>query len=154
MVRWISKREQRIIVGIGSAQDSHTMDDPFTAGERYEMIYESLKNENIGELFIVPIEDLNRNSLWVAHVISLSPHFDRVCTNNPLVKELFEEYGMEVISPPVFKRKVLTGRKIRELMLEDEDWKNYVPEGVARFIEHIDGVQRMKQIRRSDEIEG
>jgi nicotinamide-nucleotide adenylyltransferase len=155
VVRWIAEREQRIIIGIGSAQESHTMSDPFTAGERYAMIHETLKTEVARELFIVPMEDLNRNSLWVAHVLSLSPSFDRVYTNNPLVKELFEEYasGKEVVCPPIFKRKVLTGRKIRELMLEGKDWKSYVPAAVADVIERVDGVQRIRSIAGSDEVE-
>jgi nicotinamide-nucleotide adenylyltransferase len=155
VIRWIAEREEQIIIGIGSAQESHTMSDPFTAGERYEMVHEALKNEGIGELFIVPMEDLNRNSLWVAHVISLSPSFDSVYTNNPLVQELFEEYApvKKVVSPPTFKRKVLTGRKIREFMVEGKDWRSYVPGAVADVIERVDGVERIRNIAGSDEVE-
>jgi len=155
VVRWIAEKESRIIIAIGSAQESHTLEDPFTAGERYEMIYETLKNEGIKELFVIPMEDLKRNSLWVAHVLSLSPPFDRVYTNNPLVKRLFEEYepAIEVVQPPIFKRKVLTGRKIREFMVEGKEWRSYVPEGVATIIDRINGAQRLKDITGSDEVE-
>jgi len=154
MIRWIMKREDRIIVGIGSAQESHTLRDPFTAGERYEMIHEALKEADISDFFIIPIEDLKRNSMWVAHVMSLSPKFDVVYTNNPLVKELFEEYDIRVICPPIYKRDALTGRKIRELMVEENGWEKYVPHSVSDVIDRVGGVRRMKNIARSDEIEG
>jgi len=38
--------------------------------------------------YIVPIEDLNRNSVWVSHVQSMSPSFDVAYSNNPLVIQL------------------------------------------------------------------
>ena len=34
----ISEEMDEIVVVIGSAQESHTIDNPFTAGERMEMI--------------------------------------------------------------------------------------------------------------------
>src|SRR5436189_227334 len=42
MVRRILESNEEIIVGIGSAQYSHTGENPFTAGERYEMIKRAL----------------------------------------------------------------------------------------------------------------
>src|SRR5207302_562889 len=47
MVRRILESNEEIIVGIGSAQYSHTGENPFTAGERYEMIKRALDAEGI-----------------------------------------------------------------------------------------------------------
>ena len=91
VLRKCAEESDHLIVGIGSAQISHDPDNPFTAGERYMMISESLKAEGITEFSIVPVEDLNRYSVWVAHVVSMVPPFKRVYTNNPMTRRLFEE---------------------------------------------------------------
>ncbi|HIQ38838.1 MAG TPA: nicotinamide-nucleotide adenylyltransferase, partial [Methanothermococcus okinawensis] len=38
IIEEISKEVDELIIGIGSAQKSHTLNDPFTAGERIMMI--------------------------------------------------------------------------------------------------------------------
>jgi nicotinamide-nucleotide adenylyltransferase len=73
-----------LVVGIGSADKSHTFDDPFTAGERIMMITKSLKQFGM-PTYTVPIEDLNRNAVWISHAQSMSPRFDVAYSNNPLV---------------------------------------------------------------------
>jgi nicotinamide-nucleotide adenylyltransferase len=56
-----------IVIGVGSAQQSHQIDNPFTAGERVLMITHAL--EEIGcPIYVIPIEDIQRNALWVAHL--------------------------------------------------------------------------------------
>jgi nicotinamide-nucleotide adenylyltransferase len=44
---WLSGRFDEIIVVVGSAQKSHSVDNPFTAGERILMLREALRE---GEL--------------------------------------------------------------------------------------------------------
>ena len=153
MVEYVYKWEKSVIVGIGSAQNSHTIDDPFTAGERYEMIYKTLKRDNIDHFYIIPIEDIYRNSLWVEHVRSFVPRFDVVYSNNPLTKRLFSEASIKVEEYPMYKRRVCTGKRIRKLMLEGDDWQRYVPESIAEFITKMGGIKRIKEIAGSDEVE-
>ena len=75
------------------------MENPFTAGERLMMIAAAL--EEIGvPYYAVPIEDLRRNALWASHVFSMTPYFDIVYSNNPLVISLFDEAGMLVKTLP------------------------------------------------------
>ena len=109
VLRKCAEESEHLIVGIGSAQSSHDPDNPFTAGERYMMISESLKAEGITEFSIVPVEDLNRYSVWVAHVVSMVPPFKRVYTNNPMTRRLFEEAGYEVRRSPMYNRSVYSG---------------------------------------------
>ena len=47
MIKTILSEVDELIIVIGSAQQSHTMTDPFTAGERGLMIRESLRTEGI-----------------------------------------------------------------------------------------------------------
>ena len=63
-----AEESEHLIIGIGSAQISHDPENPFTAGERYLMIGDALKDAGVPDFSIVPVEDLNRYSVWVAHV--------------------------------------------------------------------------------------
>ncbi|MCL2891135.1 MAG: nicotinamide-nucleotide adenylyltransferase, partial [Methanomassiliicoccaceae archaeon] len=84
VIRKISEASDNMTIGIGSAQYSHTVNNPFTAGERYLMISDTLKDAGIDNAYIVPMEDLNRHSVWVAHIVSMSPPFSVVYSNNTL----------------------------------------------------------------------
>ena len=154
MVSEITNGFDELIVGIGSAQYSHTLENPFTAGERVLMIARALENfvEIRGaKLYITPIEDVNRNSLWVSHIESMVPPFDVIYTNNPLIKRLFEEREYQVKSPPLYNRGLYSGTKIRELMVSGSEWKHLVPKEVAEVIEEVGGVERLKEIAMDDE---
>ena len=139
-----------LIIGIGSAQMSHDIRHPFTAGERVLMIQRVLADAKI-PVYIIPLEDIKRNALWVAHVVSMVPPFDAVYTSNPLVIRLFTEAGFRVESPPMYQRQELSGTAIRQKMLEGGDWKQYVPEAAGLVIESVGGVERIRDISRTDE---
>lgn len=139
--------EHEVIIGIGSAQHSHTLDNPFTAGERYEMIHAALTNEGIKQFHIIPIEDLNRYPLWVSHVESLVPRFDLVITSNYLTKMLFECRGYEVKTVPLYDREKFSGKEIRRRMIEGKRWKHLVPKDVVAFITRIEGERRLRELK-------
>ncbi len=146
VIRQCASESENLIIGIGSAQYSHEPENPFTAGERYLMIKEAMKDEGIDNYCIVPIEDLNRYSVWVAHVVSMSPPFSKVYSNNPFTRRLFSEAGYELRTSPLYNRDVFSGTIVRKRMVEDEDWRSLVPAAVADVIDRIDGVERVKQI--------
>ncbi len=140
-----------LIIAIGSAQLSHTLENPFTAGERLMMVSKGLAENGIKKgYYIIPIPDVNNNSLWVSHVRSHTPPFERVYSGNTLVKRLFKEIGVRVGTPPMFNREEYSGTEIRRRMLEGEPWKHLVPRGVVEVIKEIKGVERMKELARSD----
>ena len=136
---------EELVIGIGSADVSHEPRDPFTAGERLMMIQKSLESEAT-TTYAVPIEDLDRNAVWVSHVQSMSPWFDVAYANNPLVIRLFEEAGVEVRETEMFDRENLKGSEIRRLMLEGGDWAQYVPDQVVAVVDEIDGVDRIRAV--------
>src|SRR6056297_901709 len=149
VVQSIAEEVDELVLGIGSAGDSHTRHDPFTAGERIMMITKSLVDLDV-VTYAVPIEDLERNSVWVSHVQSMSPDFDVAYSNNPLVIRLFGEAGVEVRQSPMFKRDVLEGTEVRDRMVAGEDWERLVPDAVVEVVEEIDGIDRIQQISDSD----
>jgi nicotinamide-nucleotide adenylyltransferase len=149
MVERIGEEIDELVVGIGSADQSHTVRNPFTAGERIMMITKALVDMDV-VTYAVPIEDLNRNSVWVSHVQSMSPRFDVAYSNNPLVCRLFEEAGIEVRQSPMFRREEFEGTEVRERIARGGDWESLVPDAVVEVLEEIDGVDRIQQITASD----
>lgn len=140
-----------LVVGIGSADQSHTERNPFTAGERIMMITKCVKDLDV-VTYVVPIEDINRNSVWVSHLESMSPRFDVAYSNNPLVIQLFEESGTEVRQSPMFERDVLKGSKIRKKMVADEGWRELLPQPVVDTIEEINGIGRIQRVGDTDSV--
>jgi nicotinamide-nucleotide adenylyltransferase len=149
MVERIAGEVDELVLGIGSADQSHTARNPFTAGERIMMLTKATAEMDL-ITYAVPIEDLNRNSVWVSHVQSMSPRFDVAYSNNPLVVRLFNEAGVEVRQSPMYRRDELEGTEVRERIAEDADWEGLVPDAVVETIEEIDGVARIQQITESD----
>ena len=145
----IARDVDELVIGIGSAQKSHEPKNPFTAGERVMMIRHALKDTDITH-YAIPIEDLQRNAVWVSHITSMTPPFDLVYSNNPLVIRLFEEAGIEVLQPPMYHRDGYSGREIRRRIIADEEWKHLVPPAVVDIIEDLDGVERLKQVSKTD----
>ncbi|MBU3965808.1 MAG: nicotinamide-nucleotide adenylyltransferase [Euryarchaeota archaeon] len=147
----IAKEVDEIIIGIGSAQKSHEIENPFTAGERVLMVSSALEEIGIKH-YVIPIEDIKRNSLWVAHVKSMVPPFEIAYTNNPLVIELLSEAGIEVKQSPLFQRNNYSGTEIRRRMLAGERWEYFVPEKVVDIIRAVDGEKRLAKISQSDQV--
>jgi nicotinamide-nucleotide adenylyltransferase len=145
----IADEVDEIIIGVGSAQLSHLIDNPFTAGERVLMITRALSSLSC-PFYVIPIEDIRRNALWVAHVRSMTPPFDLCYSSNPLVVQLFSEAGIHVHSPSMYERETLSGTEIRRRMLEGKTWKNLVPPAVIEVLDEIDGVGRLCQIANDD----
>jgi nicotinamide-nucleotide adenylyltransferase len=147
----IAEEMEEIVIVIGSAQESHTSENPFTAGERMDMIYAALESGDLWKrCFVVPLQDINRNSVWVSHLKSMVPSFDVVYSNNPLVVRLVSEAKVEVRNPPMYQRDLYSGTAIRRLMLKGGEWASLVPKPVAAFITRMDGVRRMASCDLSD----
>jgi len=152
VVKKILQECDLLVIGIGSAQASHSKDNPFTGGERIMMISEALAEEGVPlhRYIIVPIQDVNNNALWVSHVKAFCPPFDVTYTRNPLTKRLLGEAGIKVKQQPEFDRHKYSGTAIRERMLAGKDWESLVPKGAARIIKKIGGVERLKAVIGTD----
>ncbi len=151
VIERIAEEVDEIVIAIGSAQKSHTLENPFTAGERLMMIFKSLQQNNVRRTwYVIPVNDIDNNSLWVSHIRSLTPPFHRVYSGNPLVKRLFREAGKDVATPPLYNRKEYSGSEIRRRMLAGEPWEELVPEAVVEVVREVDGVRRLRELAESD----
>jgi nicotinamide-nucleotide adenylyltransferase len=148
VIRWARARRpnEMLLLGIGSAQESHTWTNPFTAGERWEMISAALEEAKVDRWAAFPIPDIQRHSQWVAYVASLLPRFEHVYTHNPLTKVLFEEAGYAVETPPLERRRLWQGDTIRRRISSGAVWKSLVPPAVGRWIERARGPERIRLI--------
>jgi nicotinamide-nucleotide adenylyltransferase len=154
VVKRILKEADELVIVVGSAQYSHRLDNPFTSGERITMIRKALQEENIklSRIWIVPVPDIHQHALWVSQIIGYAPKFDVVYANEPLTSRLFMEAGFKVKSMPFVKREVYLATEIRKRMSSGENWKELVPNAVAKFIEEIDGDARLRQLNKSDTV--
>lgn len=148
----LAKDVDELVIGIGSAQLSHTPENPFTAGERIMMISRGLKDLDL-HYYVIPISDIFRNSLWVAHVKSMTPPFSDVYTNNPLVSRLFYEAGYRVKYSPMYNREEYSGTEIRRRMLAGEKWEHLVPAAVVDVINEIKGMNRLRWVSMKGDVE-
>jgi len=149
VIKLIAQECDYMIVGIGSAQSSHTFENPFTAGERHLMISRALREVGLNNCHLVPIVDINRYAVWVAHVVSLVPPFQVVYTNNSLTRRLFEEAGDQGRAAPMFNRETYSGTEIRRRMVAGERWEHLVPKGTSDVIREVGGVERLRDLMRS-----
>ncbi|NCS91913.1 MAG: nicotinamide-nucleotide adenylyltransferase [Candidatus Altiarchaeum hamiconexum] len=152
----ISKKYEVIVV-VGSAQENYTAKNPFTAGERAEMIIreENFKNLNLN---VIPVSDINNHTIWVKYIISLLPKFDIVYTRNPLTKILFEKEGFEVTAQKIYTDeygKIYSGTNIRNEILNKHEniWKKMISESAYKFIKEIKGDERIINLSDSNKQE-
>lgn len=143
---------EELIILVGSSQYSHTLDNPFTAGERIMTIRLALNEAGIEphRYIILPVPDVEMHSTWVSHVVSYSPKFEVTFSNEPLTRHLFTAAGFKVESIPFYKRETLSATEIRKRMLSGGDWEELVPRSVAQFIKQIGGVERIIDISKND----
>jgi nicotinamide-nucleotide adenylyltransferase len=153
-IKDVLKEVEELIIVIGSAQYSHNSSNPFTAGERLVMIRRALQEAGIdsSKVWIVPVPDVHLHMLWVSALEGYTPRFNVVYSNEPLTRRLFMEAGYKVKSIRFFERKLYTSTLIREKMLKDESWTTLVPKSVADFIIEIDGVNRLRDLNRTDKV--
>jgi nicotinamide-nucleotide adenylyltransferase len=151
-IKFALTKVDELVIVIGSAQYSHNQTDPFTAGERLIMVRQALQKAGVdySKLWIVPVPDVHLHMLWVSAVEGYTPKFSILYSNEPLTRRLFMEAGYEVNSIPLFDRNIYNSTYVRKKIVADDSWTNLVPEIVAKFILEIDGVNRLRDLAKSD----
>ncbi len=148
IVEWAMDRGfEEIVFLVGMASENYTPRNPFTAGERIEMIRLSLRDRGIPleRAITATIRTLETSIGSVYYVLSYVPRVDAILTRNPVISKIFLDAGINVVEPPVFNRGEWRGERIRELIARgDPAWKDAVTPSTARFIEEIGGVDRIR----------
>jgi len=147
-IKSVLKTVAFLIIIVGSAQNSHELRNPFTAGERIQMIRNTLikiKEIDISKILIIPVSDTKVHALWTYNIDLLVPKYDLVFTNDPFTIVLYKERGIKTIQPELHHRKKFSGTLIRDYMIKDEDWKQLVHPETAKIIQDINGIDRLKK---------
>lgn len=139
-----ARRNEVVYVGIGSSQVSHTPDNPFTTGERVQMLQAVLRRLRLRNVFLFPITDLNDHPRWVRHVESLVPPFDLVITHNPLTRKLFRAAGYRVQRGPLWNRTTWSGQEVRRRLRQGEPVRALLPPPVWNELGKIGGADRVR----------
>lgn len=151
----LSECDELVIV-IGSAQFNFIEKDPFTAGERVLMIRAALAEAGVdlSRCYIIPVANDENNARWLAYLRSQVPPFDVVYSGNDFVSHLArsQDPSLAVRVPEFAKRQEYNGTNIRSLIVagKKEEWERLVPPAIAKAIEDVDGIERMKVLARSD----
>lgn len=140
----LAKKVDYLIIGIGSSNKHHTVDNPFTLKERVDMLNDSLRIKNYT---VKPIPDIDDYRRWGKHVLDITGKFDVVFTGNKLVKELFEKENVKVeLLKPI---SYISATQIRDMIANDQDWEKYVPKPAVRIIKKVHGVDRIKNLSKT-----
>ena len=152
LVKQILDECDEVIIAITSSQFNYLEKDPFTAGERIEMIHTSLKESNVdlSRCFILAIENQFNIATWASYLKSALPHFDKVYSGNDYVKMLLADSGISVVSPKFLDRPQFNATHIRQMIISGDNWQNLVPKSVVNFLEKINGKKRLDVISKSD----
>ncbi len=152
LIEYILDNADEIIIAIAAAQISHTIKNPFTAGERLTMLRLMLNDAKINpnRYWLIPTQDIMDNALWVQHLKRLLPKFDVAYGNNPFTHLLFKEAGVEVRNTPLFKRELYEARQIRINIRDNLPITNQVPESVINYLSEINANQRLKSLYAND----
>ena len=124
----------------------------FAAGERIEMIHNSLKDSEIdlSRCFVVGIENQFNIATWASYLKAALPQFDRVYSGNDYVAMLLADSQIQVITPEFLDRGKYNATRIRSMIISDENWQDFVPKAVFEFILKINGKNRLKVISESN----
>jgi len=152
LVKQILSECDELIIALTGSQFNYIQKDPFSSGERIEMIHQSLKEANIdlSRCYIIGTENQFNVATWASYLKSSLPEFHKVYSGNDYVAMLLADFGYEVVSPKFIDREKYNATRIRNMISKDEPWESLVPKAVAETIKKINGVNRIKIISKTD----
>ena len=136
----------KLWVGLGSSNKPMEKNNPFSAEERKKMILSSIDDSMKNKISIYFIPDLDNHVKWIEKIDTIVPKFDIVFSNDPLTDHLYSKRAIDVISIPFLNRDVLSGTNIRNLIISDQKWENFVPEGTKNFLINSSVKERLKNL--------
>ena len=136
----------KLWVGLGSSNRPVEKNNPFTAEQRKEMILSSIDDSMKEKISIYFIPDLDNHMKWVEKIDTIVPKFDIIFSNDDLTKHLYSKRNIQVFSIPFLNRESLSGTNIRDLIISDQKWNNFVPDGTRNFLEKTGAKEHLKNL--------
>jgi cytidyltransferase-like protein len=161
---------EKLIIGIGSAQEKNTLKNPFTFEERKKMVQLALEDELTIPFEIFAVPDTNTDESWTQYILDNIPKskkkeqnnlnqkniswsdyiienknidvgFDTVYSGNPHVKNCFKNYNVQSLDE---NRVPLSAGTIRQKIGTNENINNEVPQKVINYLQEINARDRLK----------
>ncbi len=129
----------KIIIGIGSS-DTKNEDNPFNYRQRLRMLSLFIKKEKISKYIqkIVALPDiLGDDDLWFKKTLQKTGNISVVIGNNEWVNGIFKNAHIPIAIVGHYKRHLLEGKKIRQLMQEEKKWEERVPEYLVEYTKKL-----------------
>ena len=139
-------RTENLFIGIGSSNKSNENRNPFSAKERREMITSSIEPSMADRIKIFDIPDVGDHEKWAFEIDKIVPKYDVVFTNDEFTQILFEKREMNVVPVVLKDREKFSGTNIRNLMTEDKNWRDLVPQGTRNVLDSINAKDRLKNL--------
>ena len=139
-------RVENLFICIGSSNKSNERKNPFSAEERREMITLSIEPSITDRIKIFDIPDVGDHEKWTFEIDKIVPKYDVVFTNDEFTKTLFEKRKISVISVVLKDREKFSGTNIRNLITEDKNWRDLVPQGTRNVLDSINAKERLKNL--------
>ncbi len=130
-IKSIKRKFGKIVIAIGSEQESRTGRNPFSFKERKAMIRSALLREGI-KAKIIGVCDFHDDVKW-AKAIERRCKFDVVVTGNSWTRRCFR--GKYPVFPPdLLKPEKYSSTRVRMMMRNERRWKGLVPKKVYDYI--------------------
>lgn len=150
VIRHLLEKEcGELVVAIGSAQASHSERNPFTGGERLLMLKAMLEEAGLeSKTLIVQVPDDSDSYVNTAsNLRAMSPPFEVVFTNRPVIRDIFSSWGVAVKSFPDFDHEKFSGSSVRAAMLSGGEWGELVPKAVYETLKRNGLLGRLETVR-------
>ncbi len=138
IIKKLLKEFDEVIIAVGSSQFKNTMNNPFSLDERTQMIKLVFGRSHYK---IIPIKDTGRHKSWVKNIKRIKA--DKIFTGNKWVLKHFDN----VI--PIVHELNISASLIRELISNNQPWKNLVPLRIFNYLKKLNVKKRIKIIQKN-----
>ena len=110
------------------------------------MITLSIEPSITDRIKIFDIPDVGDHEKWTFEIDKTVPKYDVVFTNDEFTRTLFEKREISVISVILKDREKFSGTSIRNLIAEDKNWRDLVPQGTRNVLDNINAKERLQNL--------
>jgi len=133
-LRFALSKVDKLWVGLGSSNKPVEKNNPFTAQQRKEMVLSSIDDSMKEKISIYFVPDVDNHIRWIEKIDTIVPKFDIIFSNDGLTKHLYSKRNIQILGIPFLNRESLSGTNIRDLIVNDQRWEDFVPDGTRNFL--------------------
>ena len=110
------------------------------------MITLSVDDSIITRIKIFDIPDVDDHEKWTYSIDKIVPEYNLVFSNDKFTDNLYKRRNIDVITVPLKDRQKFSGTNIRELIVDDKNWQDLVPQGARKVLDNLNAKERLKDL--------